>query len=568
LLTGIILTIFGMPFFVFAHGTRYLEFNPDTTSSLKIADGATPSQVFFPQSDFLGGFDVWLANPGSSGTAVFDLLNEQENVIATKTVAIGNIVETSDGTRFHIDLNSQISVLGNQKYSIKATSSMPELRLYYSNRVKVVAHNAPIASEYITGVGKLGEEEQEFSFKYALYETTETSAPILSNVAWTVISPDQMRVDFNANEPVDYKIEYGPAGQGYPQSIGFTNEYHFCVLGIAACNFMVSVSPNINYQYILTVKDSWGNQSQSSGTFNSGQGLTPTPLTSLEPSTTPSLSPTQTPANSPTGSPIPSSTAIIRSPNQSSPPDNTPPAISNIRTNINDRSIDVAWTTDEIANSHLLISTPFFITITDTSDSTLELEHLLKIKSGLGANVNYVATITSNDAVGNTSKASISFSTLPSIISPPNQPANQNNQSNQQFQEISVSSQNSPNGEGGNINVIRWELPVGVEPSNGYRVDIFDKNGNLVKIILVSKGSNSAQVSDLENGEYSVIVYANNDGVFEKINQPAELKVGDSFLKRLLSFWLFLPVALGLIGFLIWKNIKKKTSQNISPAVP
>lgn len=565
ILPGLVIWLVLEPFSAFAHGTRYLEFNPDSSSSLKVSDVAVPSQVLFPQSDFLGGFDFWLANPGSSGTATFSLLNNGGDTIFTRTVTIGNIAENEIGTRFHIDFNSQVAVLSSQKYSIKVISSMPELKLYYSNRVQVLAHNAPFISEYITGVGKLGEEEQDFSFKYALYETTESSAPIISNVVWTVVSSNQMRVDFNANEPVDYKIEYGQPGQGYSQSTNFTGEYHFCAPGIAICSFNISVSSDTSYQYSLTIKDSWGNQAQSSGTFTSGSGPTPSPILTPTPQITPT--PTPTPVSSPTGSAPPSTTAVSSSsPTSASvvPPDKEPPLISNVRiADVKDKSVEIAWTTNEATNSHLLISTPFFVTIKDSSDSTFELEHLVKI-DGLGANTNYIATITSNDIVGNTSKASLSFSTLPPILPEPIQQPNQNNQPSAPGQPIQSSqqseeTQNNVSFEGfsGGGGIIRWDLPEEGEPSDGYRVDIFDKNGKLVKTILIPKGSNSAKIDGLENDEYSAIVYANNDGVFEKIDQPAKLKMEPSFIKRLLAFWWALtPLIVGLV-YIVWRNFRK-----------
>ena len=77
--------------FVFAHGTNYLEFNPDQSSSLKVVDVATPSQVFFAQNDFLGGLDIWVANPGSAGTATFALLNAGGSVLSSKNVSISYI---------------------------------------------------------------------------------------------------------------------------------------------------------------------------------------------------------------------------------------------------------------------------------------------------------------------------------------------------------------------------------------------------------------------------------------------------------------------------------------------
>ena len=563
-----------VPLFIFAHGTNYIEFNPDSAESLKMIDGAAPSQVFYVQNDFLGGADLWIANPGSSGLATFDLLNDQGYILTSKTVTISTIAQTGNGTRLHVDFGSQIAVLADKKYSIRVVSSMPELQLYYSDRIQVVSHNAPFLSEYITGVGKLGSDEQTFSFKHALYETTESSAPIISNVAWTVISPTQMRVDFNANEPVDYKVEYGPSGQGYTQSVNFAGGYKFCAEGVATCNFVVNVVPNTTYQHILSVKDSWGNQSQTNGTFESGQSQTPTPVltpsTSLGPTSSPQATPT--PSTSSTSSPQASSGPSPTSSSTTLPADNTPPIISNLRiVLLTDTSVQIAWTTNEAANSHLLISTPFFITITDTSDPTMELEHLLKINSGLGPNVAYVAKVTSIDPGSNESQDSINFTTLPpTYINPPSsqQPSqiNQTNQSNQTSQTSqggqsgqSQSSQvtTSSSGSGG---YVQWGEPLSGEPSSGYRVDVFNKDGNLVETITVPTSSFGVKILDLKDGDYSIIVYANNDGVFEKIDQPIKLIVSPPLTQRLLNFWwALIPLLVGL-GYMFWRNLKKKVS--------
>jgi len=529
--------LFLNPLFVFAHGTNYLEFNPDQSNSLKVVDVATPSQVFFAQNDFLGGLDVWVANPGSSGTATFALLNDQGSTLTSKTVTIPYVAQISSGIKFHVDFNSQIAVLADEKYSIRITSSMPELRFYYSDRVQLISHNAPFVSPYITGVAKLGSEEQTFSFKYALYETTESSAPIILNVGWTVVSSTEMRVDFNANEPVDYKIEYGPSGQGYTQSTNFTGGYQFCAEGIGLCGINISVSPGNTYQYRLTIKDSWGNQSQSTGTFVSGQGQTPTPT----PSPTGSGSPAPSPTTTPTGTPPPPSLSPTPT------PDLSPLVVSNARVvSATDKSVQVAWTTNKAANSHLLISTPFLITITDATDPTMELEHLLAAGS-LAPNTSYVAKVTSIDAVNNTTDVSINFMTMPTVlpsVSPTPQPSNPPN-------PITTSSNDS----GGSIT---WNSSPGGEPSDGYRIDIFDENGNLIRTVNVPAGSNRANIPGLNEGEYSVIVYKNNDGVFEKINQPAKLKVEPSFTKRLFAFWwALIPLLVGL-GYIIWRNYKSK----------
>jgi hypothetical protein len=522
-----------LPFIAGAHGDKYLEFFPDRSSSLKVADVETPSQVFYAQNDFLGSFDFWVANPGSSGTATFSLLNAQGIVITSKTVTVPTIALTTDGTKFHVDLNSQLPVLADDKYSIRITTSMPDLYLYYANRVQLVSHNAPFVSPYVTGVAKLGNEEQIFSFKYALYETSESSAPIISNLAWSVLSESQMKVLFNANEAIDYKVEYGPSG--YTQSTNFLGDYSFCTEGINDCSITVSVSPDTQYQYRLTVKDSWGNQSQATGTFTSGQAQTP--------------SPTPTPTDE-------------------------PPVISNLRVaEVSNNLVAIAWTSNEIANSFLSI---YFssdeISITAESDATFELEHLMETDPVLGAGAVYKAVVKSNDLGGNETVASISFTTLsgqpsPSPTptptptgSPTNtptpSPSPSPSTSSGPTPSASATPQSSPNSPSGETK-IEWNPPSGGEPTDGYRIDVFDKDGKLVKTVYAPAGSNSAEIKELADGDYKVIVYENNGGVFKKVEQPKNIKVEPSFTDRLLGFWWVLIPLLAGLGFILFRNFKK-----------
>lgn len=555
-----VLSWFLIPFFTFAHGNNYLEFSPDKTSSLRVIDVATPSQVFYAQNDFVGGFDIWVANPGETGTATFTLLNDQGSTLTSKTVSIPYLAETSNGTKLHVDFNSQVTVLADDKYSIKVTSLMPELRLYYSDRVQLVSHNAPFVSPYITGVARLGSEEQTFSFKYALYETTESSVPIISSMSWVVVSNIQMRAEFNANEPVDYKIEYGPvpsaggSGQEYTQSTSFIGGYQLCAEGIAICSINISVLPNTIYQYRLMVKDFWGNQGQLTGTFSSGQEQMPTP--------TPTLSPASI-------APVPSVPSVSTLPDYGV----VPPIISNLQiVEVTNNSVSVAWTTDEIANSHLLISTPFLIKVTESSDPTMELEHFLKINKGLSSNTSYLATVTSIDQGSNGSRASISFRTLLLSASPTPSPQSSPTQlptaqSSQQSGEVEISSSSADGGR-----IIQWSAPTSGEPSNGYRIDIFDQQGNLKKTVIVSDDLHRIEIPNLKNGEYSVIVYANNKGVFEKVDTPKEFFIEKKSFIENLSIWLnkFLPyllIALGILAMLARRLFRSKASQTSQPPV-
>ncbi len=531
---------------------EYFEFNPDyfLTQSLNVSSSGTIAEDFLPANEFLGGFDFWFDNAGSSGPATFELLDDNSNTLVSKTINIAHINPVAGGERVHVAI-SQIPVIASNKYKIQISSSLPELQIYYGDRTRMLGHNEPYVSNYLNGAAEINGVEKEFSFKYGLYETIEHSAPIVSNIAWTVIAQDQMRVDFNANEPVDYKIEYGPLGGGYGEGTSFTGDYKLCSPGIDVCSITIPVSEGFEYQYIMTLKDSWGNESQSSGTFTSGQAQTPAP----------------TP-----------------------PPSGVFPAISNLRAvDITNNSAGLTWTTNEPANSYLVISFPVnHITVTAASDPTIELEHYLATDPVLSAGNNYLATVRSVDVYGNEVIATASFSTLNTQPTPapssrptpiptttnspqatssvPPQATSQPNLTSQP----QVSKNPSPPSDNGSNPQVEWSAPLGGEPSGGYRVDIFDSNNKLVKTINVGPGVHQADVSDLPAGDYKTIVYQNDDGVYKKVAKPEEVRVNQkSFLEQAYSHW---PYIIGgmflLVGLGVWKILKDRAKQATISSTP
>lgn len=555
----LIIAIFVFPIFVYAHGNNYFEFNPDPfrTKSFSVSSGGVIYEVFLPSNEFLGGFDIWLDNSGNSGLASFELWRGG-NLITTKSLTIPHIDPIAGGQKVHIDWGSLIPIVANTKYKIKISSTMPELQIYYASRVKFLGHNEPHTPDYLDGVAEIDGEEREFSFKFALYETSEASVPIISNVGWAIISEGEMRVSFNANEPVDYKIEYWPSGQGHTQGSNFSGNYSFCNEGVTTCSIMVSVIPGTTYQYLLTVKDFWGNQGQAIGTFTFGEVQSPSP----------------TPA-----------------------PSVLPLVISNFRiVSKTNKTVGFAWTTNKVANSSLLISySSDLITITAVSDPTFELEHFLETDSVLSPGTTYTARVTSADLGNNESSSSLSFQTLlastlgptpaatPILISQPSpsplfasptttptlpvsssipfvssEPVNNSSQ---------ISTSSFPAGDGFSTGTIQWNQSVSGEPKDGYRVDVFDNEGKLVISVLVSDGSHGIEVPDLTDGEYTAIVYTNNGGVFKKIDKPVELRAGEPpFFERLISFWPYLLPVTILIGFLTWFR-RRQPSQKISQVV-
>lgn len=539
----LILAIF-LPIQVLAHGNSYFQFDPDSykTNSLYVSQNSPVYEIFLPVNEFMGGIDLWFDNAGSSGIAAFNLYDQNNNLLKTTQITIPHINPVAGGQKIHIDWNSQFSVTGSNKYKLKIESSMPQLRIYYADRVGFLSHNAPYTSAYLNGVAEVGGEEKEYSFKFGLLEISETIPPILSNVAIVILSPEEARLDFNSNEPIDFKLDYGSSGGN--QTIPFSGSYTVCTQGIATCSITFDVVPNSTYNYTLTGRDFWGNEVAITGTFNSQTLATFTPNpTASNPTPTP-LS-TQTPAPTPT-------------PNL----DITPPVISNLKiVEIRDNGIDVSWETDEATNSNILISfTTDLISIAAASDPTFELVHFISINAELNHSTPYLATVTSFDSSSNVSSANISFMTLglgqtpvpdPTPISPFNSPTPS---------PVIVQSSNKETSLD-----VSW-TPSSPSPQTGYRVDIFDANRKLIKTINVDSQTNSLSTSELPEGEKSIIVYTNNDGVYQKVGMPVRAQ-DPSFTQRLLALWPFLLIVLIMIvGLVVWKIYSSVKAKN--PPVP
>ena len=67
------LFVWSLPFFTTAAGNKYFEFAPDTDRTISLAEVNTPSQMVYPQNDFISGFDIWIDNSGQPGSATFTL---------------------------------------------------------------------------------------------------------------------------------------------------------------------------------------------------------------------------------------------------------------------------------------------------------------------------------------------------------------------------------------------------------------------------------------------------------------------------------------------------------------
>ncbi|MCC6405414.1 MAG: hypothetical protein IT405_03435 [Candidatus Yanofskybacteria bacterium] len=525
-----------------ATAAPYTEFAPDYAQSLMLASSETASEIFLPLNEYLSGLDVWLSNTNTAGPATFSLYNPAGALVAERTLTVPALADGDTGTRIHVALPAQIAVHGNEAYRMRITSTVPTMQLYYATAQKLLAHNGTPLPAYTNGIARLGDEDTAFSFLYALYESSETTPPQIANVTITQTSPTQVVISFTSNEPVDRRVQYGSS------TLDWTGQYASCLTGVQTCTATLPVIPGTTYPYTLTARDTWGNASSTTGTFT-------VPSTESSPSPTASAVPASSPPPAP--SPTPSPT-----------PDTTAPIITNARTvTITPTSATFAWTTNEIANSTVVAQlTPILITIGGNSDATLELEHYITV-GNLTPDTYFRATITSTDGSGNRGRTTVDFLTPKETTATP--------APSQPSPTVTTVPTSSPatvstTNTGGSPSVSWPSAPSG-QTTTGYRIDVFDAGGTLVKSATVSPEQYRLTLDGLADGEYRVVVYANHDGAYEKVAPPAAVRVRTpSLLEQSVSA---APYVLGGIALILAVSIgilklKKPTTATAPPEQP
>ncbi len=516
-----------------AFAQEYFSFNPDYSRSILVATSDALSEVFLPLNDYLGGYDFWLSNQSTPGDATFTIGTLSGETIDSQLISLPAIADNETGSRIHISLPAQIRVSPQTPYRITIQSAAPTLRIYFSDATQLLAHNGSPTAMYAGGRARIGDEDMGFSFKFSLHESTERTPPILSGVSVEQLSPSEARLSWYANEPVDHNLIYND------KALTWSSEYSSCVSPGQPCSVYFDIQTATTYSYTLTIRDVWGNTSSFSGVFiSAGEASS---------SIAPSPSPTAT------STPVATSTPA---------PDVQPPIISKARlVTATASSATFAWTTNEAATSsvvtHIL---PFIITAGWNTDTTLELEHFVTV-SGLPADTFFRATISSRDAANNDTTHYLQFTTPSgvSVASSTPTPNATHTPSPLIVEPVITGAPNAPQ--------LRWAPPLNGEPSDGYRIDIFDANNNLVRTISVASGSHTAALGISPSSTQRIVVYENNNGVYQKTGAPTILKGAATSKRTSLSY---VGPALILLGIFVgaWLRVRRRAAHAPTPLPP
>ena len=517
---------------------QYFEFGSNFSSkSINVADVVTPSQQFRPLDDTLKAIDLWLDNEGSAGQLTVYLRRvSNDQLLASKTVTVPNKPYVWGGNKLHVVFSSPIQVVSTNAYKIEISSSIPNLRLYYSSLVDIQQHDSKYTLNQAVLPAYLGLEEQSFAFKFALYEDADVSDPVISSVVATVISSTETNISFNANEPVDYRVLFAPSGESLTSGTPFSGIYKQCNVGFDPCSISISTEPETTYDYNLSVKDEWGNESTHEGTF-----------TSLE------------------GSPA------VDEESESGVPPSQSLSISNARViSSYSNSATIGWTTNIAANSDILVSKQVgqdLTTVVGAFDNTYELEHSLGTGSVLNPKTQYFVRVKSFDSDGSSAESHLTFTTADESISKPEETSQPTSTTTPtETEETSTTTSDTTPirvivNTDGDMTVVSlgWDAPTSGAPSHGYRIDIFDSENNL-KFSLTSD-TNQIDINGLEPGDYKAIVYSNNGDTYEKVGDPIFFSIpglDKPFKQKTQLYFLFISAGALIAMSLTFTTIRRK----------
>lgn len=526
---GLLLTA---PLVSLAADNEFFEFAPDVGAPIAVTTGSVAVQEFKIYNDHLNSIDIWFDNAGSSGSATVTLLNSANVALASVSASIAHSDPFYSGQRLHIPFSRTVSTVSGSWYKLKIASNTAQLRLYAVPRVQFVEHNAPYPIDTAVGASFLDSDSLFYAFKFALYENTDATAPVITNTTVTPWGGYMTKISFNASELADRSLTYAPLGSQNIATVGYTGSYSICFEGVFSCSVTIDTQPGTLYTYQLSVRDSWGNTSHVDGMFTTLGYPPPPAITSDAP-----------PASQP---PAPQPSV--------QQPVTQPLAISDARiVSVTGRSATASWNTDRAANGMLVISTdPTGLHAVDSvTDTPYELVHTISTDKDLVAHTKYYATIISHDVANVMAAQTISFTTTDQPVMQ-NQPA-----ATTTSLQVSISfDQQSA--------LFSWSAPAGGEPANGYRIDIIDEKGMLFRTIRVSAGVHSASVPGLVAGDYHAIAYADRNGVIERIVSPAVVSVrkpsgssGISALIRKPAVYVSIILLGMIIGGAYWYRTRK-----------
>lgn len=271
-------------------------------------------------------------------------------------------------------------------------------------------------------------------------------------------------------------------------------------------------------------------------------------------------------------------------------PSSTAPIVTTISsariTGITGTTAIAAWTTNVAADSRVTVRSqlnPLYV-YTTAYDDSLELEHTLII-TGLTPNSGYfvdffsqqnpdepilttysvsftTGALTSAEQQAAAAAASSTTSTVTATSS--TQQTTTATTTTTAATTTTSAAANLPavvfgQGNGADSFTINWQTPAGGAPNGGYRIDIFDEQHRLIRQLRAPSDATSRNVAILPPGNHEVVVYADKDGLYEKVAAPTSFEA-EKARSPLFWFWYLMGVILSLlVAFAFLFSRREKT---------
>lgn len=284
----LIFIIFYYPIFLVKAQTvfKFFEFAPRSTDKI-ILDDTKLVQPFIPFNDFLSGFDLFLNNP-EGGEFNLYILDKYNNLLWQKKAVLPSINGGWYGEPYFFSLGDNYGIRSGEEYRLVIENfSLPKLEIFMKNLLEILqgTESGLYFPETLKPL-KINNQTSDYTLKLSLYENKEYLPPIISNFKIEMVSPRSVKIIFNSNEPIIYKLDYRKDSENSTSTYSI-NYFENCPYSIRNCEIGLNVLPDSHYIFILTASDYWNNTTTLKGEFDTPQEVSPSTPTDQTSTKTP-----------------------------------------------------------------------------------------------------------------------------------------------------------------------------------------------------------------------------------------------------------------------------------------
>ncbi|MEM5799822.1 MAG: hypothetical protein QXZ43_04130 [Candidatus Aenigmatarchaeota archaeon] len=237
------------------------------------------------------------------------ILDKYNNILWQKKEVVPPINGGWYGEPYFFSLGDNYGIRSGEEYRLVIENfSLPKLEIFMKNLLEILQGNESglYFPETLKSL-KINNQTSDYTLKLTLYENKEYLPPIISNFKIEMVSTRSVKIIFNSNEPVMYKLDYRKDLENTTSTYSI-NYFENCPYNVRSCEIEINVSSGSHYIFIISASDYWNNTTTLKEEFDTPQEVstsTPTNQTttktpnSYQSPSVPTL-PTPLPKSSPT----------------------------------------------------------------------------------------------------------------------------------------------------------------------------------------------------------------------------------------------------------------------------